>query len=243
MNLYGTLTRSAREWKPNPLLCKRMNIPNPYSEYVSRSRDKNEHVRQRLAFSDAYEDTKESKKSRRQLCSNLFEHFFTQSTAEIVPTPENQPSGLSGNPTDSTKPVPPAVKTPSIPPPPPAAPKLEFALIESFDQVRQCPSPFSAASSAQENQERPPLDFFSAIFDNQDSEDEEEEELKNAEMRKLAETKSSIVRTPAPMPPVRQPITLDSDHSDSSDSSIEVLSVRGKHFFALALLCIISRAF
>ena len=51
-------------------------------------------------------------------------------------------------------------------------------------------------------------------------------------MRKLVETKSSIVRAPPPppppMPPVRQPITLDSDHSDSSDSSIEVLSVRDK---------------
>ena len=32
MKLYGDLTRSTSEWKPNPLLCKRMNIPNPYSE-------------------------------------------------------------------------------------------------------------------------------------------------------------------------------------------------------------------
>lgn len=32
MKLYGDITRSTTEWKPNPLLCKRMNIPNPYSE-------------------------------------------------------------------------------------------------------------------------------------------------------------------------------------------------------------------
>ncbi|CAF4296008.1 unnamed protein product, partial [Adineta steineri] len=29
LKLYGDITRSTSEWKPNPLLCKRMNIPNP----------------------------------------------------------------------------------------------------------------------------------------------------------------------------------------------------------------------
>lgn len=29
---YGKLTRTEYEWRPNPILCKRFNIPNPYKE-------------------------------------------------------------------------------------------------------------------------------------------------------------------------------------------------------------------
>ena len=91
-------------------------------------------------FSDAYEDTKESKKSRRQICSNLFEHLFTQSTTELgstaleasVPTtnPVISLPSLTSSTSDSPKPVP--VKKSIVPP---AAPKFEYASIESFDQV------------------------------------------------------------------------------------------------------------
>lgn len=29
---YGQLTRIEYEWRPNPTLCKRFNVPNPYKE-------------------------------------------------------------------------------------------------------------------------------------------------------------------------------------------------------------------
>jgi len=80
--------------------------------------------------SDAYDDSKESKKSRRQLCSNLFEHLFTPSTTES--SEQSSPvisSSLASNTNDTAQP--PSV----IPKPQPSAPKLEFALIESFEKV------------------------------------------------------------------------------------------------------------
>jgi hypothetical protein len=85
-------------------------------------------------FSDAYDDSKESKKSRRQLCSNLFEHLFTQSTTEepapIINTPVMTSSTVVSNSNDIVKPPPPVV-----PKAQPVVPKLEFATIESFEQV------------------------------------------------------------------------------------------------------------
>ncbi|CAF2738813.1 unnamed protein product [Rotaria sp. Silwood2] len=133
MNLYGNLTRSISDWKTNPLLCKRMNIPNPYPD-------------------DAYDDSKESKKSRRQLY-----------------------------------------------------------------------------------QERPPLDLFSAIFDNQHSDDEnadeqEVEEKKNDDIPIPINLPSSIVSNPTITKPLASSssITYQSDHADSSDSSIEEIGVSDK---------------
>jgi hypothetical protein len=86
-----------------------------------------------LYCSDSYDDSKESKKSRRQLCSNLFEHLFTQS--DIVPSSSAESSSSITNipmasSSSSTIPLPIVSK-----PQPPAPPKLEFAPIESFGQV------------------------------------------------------------------------------------------------------------
>ncbi|CAF1256318.1 unnamed protein product [Adineta steineri] len=216
LKLYGDITRSTSEWKPNPLLCKRMNIPNPYSD-------------------DAYDDSKESKKSRRQLCSNLFEHLFTSSTTEPSTAIEQSHSGLSSsssltsNPNEIVIPSlqpPRATSTiPVIPQSKPSAPKLEFVPIESFDK---------------ENQERPPLDFFSAIFDNQDSdednvEEQETEEKKNDDVPKSINTQSSITMRPISL--VTQQSSNNND-SDSSDSSIEEIEALCKVYF-LFLISII----
>ncbi|CAF0895520.1 unnamed protein product [Adineta steineri] len=204
LKLYGDITRSTSEWKPNPLLCKRMNIPNPYSD-------------------DAYDDSKESKKSRRQLCSNLFEHLFTSSTTEPSTPIEQSHSGLSSsssltsNPNEIVIPSlqpPRATSTiPVIPQAKPSAPKLEFAPIESFDQ---------------ENQERPPLDFFSAIFDNQDSdednvEEQETEEKRNDDVPKSINTQSSITMRPISLVTQQSSNNNESDSSDSSIEEIEAL--------------------
>ncbi|CAF4876153.1 unnamed protein product, partial [Rotaria magnacalcarata] len=80
-----------------------------------------------------YDDSKESKKSRRQLCSNLFEHLFTQSTTE--PTISSEQSSptitlpiITSNSTETGKPaqtIPPVVPKAQ----PPAPPKLEFVTI------------------------------------------------------------------------------------------------------------------
>ena len=35
MKQFGKLTRETTKWRPNNLLCKRFNVPNPYPEYVS----------------------------------------------------------------------------------------------------------------------------------------------------------------------------------------------------------------
>lgn len=134
MNLYGTLTRSTRDWKPSPLLCKRMNIPNPYPEYVyAKQKTKLDLFSYTIiCFSDAYDDSKESKKSRRQMCSNLFEHLFTQSTTESSVSSE-QPSVITPSETTKTpQTVAPVIPAPA---PPPAPPKFQFATIESFEKV------------------------------------------------------------------------------------------------------------
>jgi len=83
--------------------------------------------------SDAYDDSKESKKSRRQLCSNLFEHLFTPSTTESSEQSSPVISSLASNTNDAAQP--PSTITSVIPKPQPSAPKLEFALIESFEKV------------------------------------------------------------------------------------------------------------
>ncbi|CAF3370662.1 unnamed protein product [Rotaria sp. Silwood1] len=210
MNLYGDLTRSISDWKPNPLLCKRMNVPNPYSD-------------------DAYDDSKESKKSRRQLCSNLFEHLFTQSSTEslttseqsspiITPPPPSSSSSVSNSKSNETI-ISSSIIKPIIPPVQPSSvPKAEFASIESFEQ---------------ENQERPPLDFFSAIFDNQPSDDDdadeqETEDKKNDAIQKPINPQSSIVSNPSITTRLASSIKYQSDHSDSSDSSIEEIEVSDK---------------
>ena len=85
-------------------------------------------------FSDTYDDSKESKKSRRQLCSNLFEHLFTQSTESLEQPPPLVPPSSSLSTANETVKPPPTI-APIIPKPQPVAPKLEFASIESFQQV------------------------------------------------------------------------------------------------------------
>jgi hypothetical protein len=80
------------------------------------------------------------------------------------------------------------------------------------------------------------LDFFSAIFDNQDSDEEnideqEPEEKKNDNIAKPINTQSSITLGPSTTGPSALLIpqqSRDSDHSDSSDSSIEEIEVSGK---------------
>ena len=32
MKMFGSLTRETREWHPHRLLCKRLNIPDPYPQ-------------------------------------------------------------------------------------------------------------------------------------------------------------------------------------------------------------------
>ncbi|CAF5112345.1 unnamed protein product, partial [Rotaria magnacalcarata] len=165
-----------------------------------------------------YDDSKESKKSRRQLCSNLFEHLFTQSTTE--PTISSEQSSptitlpiITSNSTETGKPaqtIPPVVPKAQ----PPAPPKLEFVTIESFEK---------------ENQERPPLDLFSAIFDNQNSDEDDDDEQE-------AQEKKSNDIIPKPINPSipKQSASsktihmLDSGTSDSSDSSIEEIEVTGE---------------
>ncbi|CAF1004108.1 unnamed protein product, partial [Didymodactylos carnosus] len=172
LKLYGDLTRSCIDWKPNPLVCKRWNIPNPYPD-------------------SSYDESTVSKKARRQLCSNLFEHLFEPSS----------------NPTEQAQlneqPLPTSYTQEAIPPKSTGPPPLPFAPIEPFGQ---------------EKQERPPLDFFKAVFGTDDDIEQEdtEEEEKNDE---------SI---PIPLPITTSSISFDSakqtdnqfESSSSDDSDI-----------------------
>ncbi len=90
--------------------------------------------------------------------------------------------------------------------------------------------------SFQETQERPPLDFFSAIFDNQDSDEEnadepETEEKKNGDIPKPTNIQSTTPLTPSITISSAFSISQkshNSDSSDSSDSSIEEIEAPGK---------------
>ncbi len=80
------------------------------------------------------------------------------------------------------------------------------------------------------------MDFFSAIFDNQDSDEEnideqEKEEKKNGDIPQPITTQSSIAFGPSITRLLALPISQkshDSDPSDSSDSSIEEIEAPGK---------------
>ena len=100
--------------------------------------------------------------------------------------------------------------------------------------------------------ERPPLDFFSAIFDNQDSEDEDVdepdvEEKKTDEVSKPTNNKSSIQLGPPniTIPPAsfNRQESRDDDDSNSSDSSIEEIEIPGKsqvYYLNLLRICFFS---
>jgi hypothetical protein len=91
------------------------------------------------------------------------------------------------------------------------------------------------------------LDFFSAIFDNQDSDEEnadeqEVEEKKNDDIPKPTNTQSSITLAPSitkPSVSYTSQHSRDSDNSDSSDSSVEEIEVSGKfkHYSYFYCLC------
>lgn len=34
MKMFGELTRETFEWHPDKLLCKRFNVPDPYTGYI-----------------------------------------------------------------------------------------------------------------------------------------------------------------------------------------------------------------
>jgi hypothetical protein len=149
----------------------------------------------------------------------------------VIPPPSSLP-----NTNDSVKSLP--AITPIIPKPQPVAPKLEFAPIESFEKVTYFIICFNCLILIlfQENQERPSLDLFSAIFDNQDSDDEnvdeqEEEKKKNDNISKPTSTQSSFRLGPSIALPSVSSIpqrSHDSDQSESSDSSIEEIEFIGK---------------
>ena len=97
-----------------------------------------------ICFSEAYDDSIESKKSRRQLCSNLFEHLFTQSGTEsptsteqsLPPTMALPPPSLIPNANNPVKPTPPLPPPTTVAPvPSQSQPSAQFAQIESFQQV------------------------------------------------------------------------------------------------------------
>lgn len=89
------------------------------------------------------------------------------------------------------------------------------------------------------------MDFFSAIFDNQESDEEnvDEEtsvEKKTNEIPQSSNTQSSIALAPRPLTiPITLPTVKQSranDSSDSSDSSVEEIEApgnRSKYFFLL----------
>ena len=80
------------------------------------------------------------------------------------------------------------------------------------------------------------MDFFSAIFDNQESDEENADEdtteaKKNNEIPKSINTSSSITLPPPTRMPVALPIVKQrraDDSSDSSDSSIEEIEAPGR---------------
>lgn len=78
------------------------------------------------------------------------------------------------------------------------------------------------------------MDFFSAIFDNQDSDDEEnaEEETKGEKKAdEIPQPVTTIISAPLTLKPTVLPIIKQSHveiSSDSSDSSIEEIEAPGK---------------
>lgn len=76
------------------------------------------------------------------------------------------------------------------------------------------------------------MDFFSAIFDNQDSDDENDEQQTDATKAPSTATAPPTVMKPAgpiiPNPQLKLNLKRDTDESDSSDSSIEEIAPPSK---------------
>ncbi|KAK3085935.1 hypothetical protein FSP39_010983 [Pinctada imbricata] len=186
MKMYGALTRETFEWHPDPVVCKRFNVANPYPGFsivglLGSKRDKMS-IFNFLDFSGPAEFVCEEPmaieappvpdKEKTSTEENQTVSFKVQSQNKKMPLGKsifsNFLEGESNKTTTSTVPQTldvvegESVATPSQ--------KTE----QSKDQDK---------SSTVDGEERPPMDLFEAIFGDTDSEEDEENDYNEDEKK------------------------------------------------------------
>nr|CAG4643718.1 EOG090X013U [Lepidurus arcticus] len=156
MKLYGKMTREMCEWHPDRMLCIRFNVPNPFPELADIKRRPNRPVkRDKYSIFDFLNaDSPDNIALNSKPTIMAIEPPKTVTAADLP----SEPFATAQKTTDSQS-------EPS---------KVEKLLTELREEVQGA----ERGDSEEETKgERPPMDLFKAIFEN-DSEDEAKEESK-----------------------------------------------------------------
>ncbi|KAI9002315.1 hypothetical protein BC832DRAFT_114098 [Gaertneriomyces semiglobifer] len=165
LNMYGRLTRSRVDWRPDKLLCKRFNVADPYESKKKRKGDADEEERSQARPRPQDERRKEKEVlNQRTMDELMFERdrLAAQRTDKNPVPNETVPS----NTMDGSDPV--GASSGSLPP-------------ES-----------AHADAPVEKYERPPMDIFKAIFADSDEESSDSEREEDATPVPPAATQISV---------------------------------------------------
>ncbi|KAJ3181775.1 hypothetical protein HDU87_000793 [Geranomyces variabilis] len=197
MGMYGALTRTRSEWRPEPLLCKRFNVPDPYEKKKKRKgggdRDQGERER-------------EEARARREREEKVFQREALNKDA------------MSGLMMERDRLVAQGVLK-AAPTPPQVSPLPAIEMLEGGTGASERPPPVQdgqgSANGEQDDDderpevsERPAMDIFKAIFaesDEDDSESDSEDEKRRppvsvapAAAAGTLKPAASVVATPTP---------------------------------------------
>lgn len=148
MKMYGTLTRDSYEWHPDRVVCKRFNIPDPYPGSTITGVPK--------VKRDKY---------------SVFNFLNFTSNEPIEEKSVSQDSEMKALPAPETKQD--KAESVSFKITAKSHPKMTTSIFSSLNEEK--PKGSSSENVQKEEEARPSMDLFEAIFGNTDSEDSEED--------------------------------------------------------------------
>ncbi|KAJ3149534.1 hypothetical protein HDU86_006939 [Geranomyces michiganensis] len=161
MGMYGALTRSRSEWRPEPLLCKRFNVPDPYEKKKKRKGDRDEGERERdeaRAKREREEKMYEREALNKDAMSGLMmerDRLVAQGVLKAAPEPRR--SDLQAEATTET-------------------PESVTGALAGTPMNADGQDPAGEDDDAQPDfSERPAMDIFKAIFAESDEDDSDSE--------------------------------------------------------------------
>ncbi|RNA32987.1 G patch domain-containing 1-like, partial [Brachionus plicatilis] len=181
---YGKLTRTEHEWRPNPILCKRFNIPNPYKDTKEYGTVKDESEKKKsMKFSLFNIMTAESRFDKEK-SKSLFDEINAETQLKESTANVKTITLLNDDQVNA-----------------PDEHKIEFESktkevseksSDFFEKIQDMPETKTEKTISNENvylQERPDFDMFKAIFENEEDNEEIEEtmELEESEKDKIVQ--------------------------------------------------------
>lgn len=148
MKMYGALTRDSYEWHPDRVVCKRFNIPDPYPGSTITGVPK--------VKRDKY---------------SVFNFLNFPSNDPMEETSVSQEGEMKALPAPETKQD--KAETVSFKISAKPQPKMTTSIFSSLNEEK--PKGSSSENTQKEEETRPSLDLFEAIFGNTDSDDSEDD--------------------------------------------------------------------